>query len=273
MKAIFCGIASLLCALTGVVSVTPQEDEIRFGSSYNGSIYAGSKTEYVTYVTKEEEESFINGGLPRYYDTSGRSKTCANVAGTILLGYYDKNYDELIPDFTSARVIRDRVIYYAQTSAVQDVIDELYYDMDTNTATGGTTIKDFQNGLRKYVNELGRNIAFSNVGNSNGFNYSAYLNSIRNEQPVALFVSKYSLIPIADFGISATQDRLEKDYYTGNHVLVGYGLKEIKYYNSKGTLQKTITLLMVATGYSREPLYYVDLSDCGYIDSYSVNIY
>lgn len=270
---------SLIVSLVAFLSISPlvnvSNDELYFGDGYNGAILTGSGIEYINYSTKEEEEYLIAGGLPLYYDVSTRTKTCANVAGAIVLGYYDKTFDELIPDFTSARIIRGKVLYSTQTEAVQAVMDKLYGYMGTNsTDTGGTSISGFKNGLKKYVNEQGRNLTYSGIGQNGQLNKSVFIQTIESKNPVALFVSKYNLIPIKDFSISATQDKLEKQYYSGNHVLMSYGIKEIRYYNADGTLVKNLTLLMVATGYCQDPLYYIEMaSNSGIIDSYSINVY
>lgn len=276
MKVLTSLILSLICSMATLPITTNNADKtIYYGDGYNGAILTGTDTEYITYSTKEENEYFIEGGLPLYYDTSTREKTCANVAGAIILGYYDKTYDELIPDFTSARIIRDRIIYNAQTNAVQTVIDSLYIKMGTNgTDAGGTSVTGFKDGLKNYVNEKGKNLSYSGTGQNGQLNKSALIQSIQNNRPIALFVSKYSLIPILDFSISETQDKLEKKYYNGNHVLVSYGLKEINYYNANGGLIKQLTLLAVATGYRQESLSYIELdTNNGMIDSYSINIY
>lgn len=108
-----------MCSM-GTVSVASEnvDKPIYYGDGYNGAIMTSTESGTITYSSKEETQYAINGGLPTYYDTSSRSQTCANVAGAIALGYYDKTYDELIPNFTSARVIRDRILYYPQTEAV-----------------------------------------------------------------------------------------------------------------------------------------------------------
>ena len=275
MKSLVCFTLSLLCILSSVPHLTAEGNQtLYFSSEYNGSVYKGSSTEYISYSKKSESEEIIHSALPRYYNAGTNVNTCANVAGAIALGYYDKTFDELIPDFEAVRVIKDKVLYRAQTDAVQDVIDELYDRMDTNgTSAGGTTIAGFKNGLKSYVNSQGRSISYFSTGNNNNFNKQAYLKATREGQPVALFMSGYTLIPISDFSVSQTRDELYKMSYSGNHVLMGYGLKEIKYYNSNGTLKQTLTLLTVATGYNQDPLYYLDLGASGFVDSYAIDIY
>lgn len=274
MNKIICLLLSAICITASVPKVTNQTEPMTFSSGYNGSIYEGSSTEYISYATKSENEYVIKGGLPRYYDRGTKENTCANVAGAIALGYYDKTYDELIPNFKAARVIKDKVIYSAQTEAVQAVIDKLYVSMDTNsTSAGGTTIAGFKNGLKSYVNGQGKSIAYSTIGQKDKLNRKEYIDSIEAEQPVVLFMSGYSLIPIANFSETPTKDKLQIKHYSGNHVLIACGLKEVKYYNSNGSLSQTLTLLTVATGYRLDPIYYLDLRGSSLIDSYTIDIH
>lgn len=275
MKILISLVLAFMCSIgTLPINAKSADKPIYYGDGYNGAIMTGTETETITYAWKDEIQYAINGGLPLYYDTSTRTRTCANVAGAIVLGYYDKTYDELIPNFTSARVIRDRVLYNVQTDAVQAVIDSLYVKMNTDSTSGGTTIAGFKNGLKSYINEKGKNVAYSGTGQNNQMNQTAFIQSIQNNRPVALFVSKYTLIPIMNFSISSTEDKLNKTKFDGNHVLVSYGLKEVNYYNSNGSLKKQLTLLMVATGFLQDPLYYIELnSNSNVIDSYSINVY
>ena len=274
MNKIICLIMSAICVIASAPGFTRQSETMYFSSDYNGAIYEGSSTEYISYVTKSEDEYAIKGGLPKYYDMGTKENTCANVAGAITLGYYDKTYDELIPNFKAARVIKDKVIYNAQTEAVQAVIDKLYVSMGTNsTSAGGTTITGFKNGLKSYVNGNGKSITYSSVGQNDKINHEAYMDSIEAEHPVVLFMSGYSLIPIGDFSETSTKDKLQKKHYSGNHILVACGLKEIKYYNSNGTLNQTLILFIVATGYKQDPIYYLDVRGSSLIDSYSIDIH
>lgn len=275
MKILISLALAFLCSIGTLPTIKKNTDKpLYYGDGYNGAIMTGTETETITYASKDETEYAIKGGLPTYYDTSSRPKTCANVAGAIVLGYYDKTYDELIPNFTSARVIRDKILYNVQTEAVQAVVDSLYVKMETNVTSGGTSVAGFKNGLKKYVNEKGKNLSYSEIGQNSQLNKTAFIQSIQNSHPVALFVSKYTLIPIMNFSISSTEDKLNKTKFEGNHVLVSYGLKEVNYYNANGTLKRQMTLLMVATGFSQEPLYYIELSsNSGMIESYSINVY
>lgn len=268
---VFLSVFVLLCA----VSMIPEVKAERFfADGFNGSTYEGSSTEIVDFARKDDEEVSIKGALPKYSNAGTYRNTCANTAGAILLGYYEKSYDELIPNFKAARVIRDRVLFATQTDAVQKVIDDLYVKMDTNNGGNGTTVNGFQTGLRQYVTDKGRNIEYKKIVSNENLNIERYKEAIETNKPIVLFVSKYTMIPLTEIYQNDYSDKYNKKLYGGDHVLVAYGIREIQYYSSAGNLTKSTTLLMVATGYSQDPLVYVQIDDrMRIIDGYTINIY
>ena len=249
-------------------------NEMTFADGYNGASLENSEKVTIDFARKADDEIIINGGMPEYADGKGLLNSCANVAGATLLGYYDKTYDELIEGFSSARVIRDKVFYSRQTDAVDDVIARLYETMKTNVTEGGTTIANFKSGLQEYVNGQGLNISYSQVVSDYSLNFNAYENAINQEKPVVLFCSKYSLISLQAFDSESDTEEFTMQHYTGNHVVIAYGIRTIKYYNTSGNLIRTLHLLSVATGFSYSPFGYILLDDYGtLIDGYKVDIY
>lgn len=271
------GLAVLLVMLVivGTMGFFPgSATEMVFADGYNGSTYEGAGVETITFSSKNDEEIFIDGGLPKYYDTSAELKnTCANVAGAITLGYFDKDYDELIPNFKAARVIRDKVLFSTQTAAIQDVIIDLYQKMNTNSLGNGTSVEQFKNGLTQYVKEHGRNISYNQLVKNEQIDFDAYKRSVEEKKPIVLFVSKYTMLSITDFEKDSNTDELVMQYYGGDHVLIGYGIREISYFNADGSLKEQITFLRVATGYAQDALAYIRLDDrIRVIDGYTINI-
>ncbi len=242
-------------------SISPMQasaEEICFADDgFNGSSFIRTEQEVINYAYKTETEDYISCSLPKYYSTGDTPNVCANTAGAILLGYYDKTYDEIIPNFTAGRTIRDKYIFNTQTSAVQDVIDDLYVRMATNTTGNGTTANNCRNGLASYVNSKGRNITYTDVVSDGTINYSLYDQAVINETPMILFVSGYTMLSLSDFTTSDTQDTLNMSLYGGTHTVVAYGRKNVKYYNASNQLIREENFLMVATGYSTEPLVYI----------------
>jgi len=260
----------LLSALTlTALPVGTAANEIRFSDGYNGSTYVKSESMTITYATKDVVEYSINGNVPVYY--SDLSNCCANVAGAEVLGYYDRTYDNLIENFTAARVIRNKIFYNAPTQTVSDTIANLYNRMGTNSGSSGTTIIGFKNGLSSYVQDKGRQISYSSLGSYSKFNTNLYITNIENEIPAVLFMSKYKLVKANE---SSSSDEYSIAYYSGNHVLVGCGIKEVTYYGSNGQAVDTVKMLKVSTGYGVDGICYLELGDYGtIIDSYAVKIY
>ena len=271
----FISICLCLVLAAGVIGYVPSVNGAWFfADGYNGSTYEGSSTEIIRYGTKTDIENSMKGALPKYHDSGTNDNACANVAGSIILGFYDKDYDELIPNFKAARVIRDKIIFATQTQAVQDVIDDLHIRMKTNETGKGTTVEDFKTGLRSYVDQQGRDITYNPLVSKEQLDINGYKNSVNNKKPIVLFVSKYTMIDLNSIQESNQTDTYTLLHYGGNHVLVGYGIREIVYYNSNGSLQEKVTLLTVATGYYQDPLAYVVLDDTmRIIDVYEVEIY
>lgn len=268
-------IAVLMSALVAIsLFGVHSANEMTFADGYNGASLENSEKVTIEFARKADDEIIINGGLPKYSDGSSRENTCANTAGAIVLGYYDKTYDEIIANFSSARVIRDKVLYAAQSDAVDSVIARLYVTMKTNFTEGGTTIANFKSGLREYVNDQGLNISYSQVVSDYALNFNAYESSIRQEKPVVLFCSNYSLVSLTALDAESGTEVFTMQHYTGNHVLVAYGIRKINYYNASGKLINQLNLLAVATGFSYGAFGYILLDDYGtLIDGYNVKIY
>lgn len=268
---VFLSVFVFLC----VISVVPKAKAERFfADGYNGSTYEGAGIEVISYSKKDDQEIYIAGGLPKYYNAGTNHNTCANVAGAIVLGYYDKEYDNLIMDFQAARTIRDKIIFSAQTNAVQTVIDDLYIKMQTNKGGEGTTIDCFKSGLQSYVQEKSMHIQYNSLVLNQELNFDLYKSAIDDKKPIVLFASKYTLVSLRGITENDKNDEYAKLYYGGDHVLIGYGIREINYYDEQGMLNRQVKCLLAATGYEQDSLAYILLDDrIKIIDGYSVSIY
>jgi len=152
------------------------------------NVSAGSRTQKIEYSKKSEASYKISRGLPSYMQTSYEN-SCANIAGGIVVGYYDSFYDDLLPAYTAYSGGR----WTAESSATRNLIDTLYYDMKTNVY-GGTTYENFKTGLSAYVTRRGRNVSYSSLASGNTLNFSAFESTVKNGKPVVLFVDRYNAI-------------------------------------------------------------------------------
>ena len=268
MRKFTCFIMSILMLLQVCILVQPAEQT--YADGFNGSTYLYTEQETVSYYRKEESEVGISGGLPKYHSTFANPNDCAPVAGAIVLGYFDRQFDQLIPNFTAGRYIRDRFVYTAQNDAVVNVMNTLYNLMDTNTSGNGTTVNQFKNGLQEYVQSRGRTIGYNNVMNGS-ISLQEVIDSVNSGNPIVIFVVGYALV--SSLNTDASIDNYTKKIYGGAHTMVIGGVKTITYYNQSGSVIETKVLLDVYTGYGSSPNCYMILNAYGNLDdAYSITI-
>ena len=113
------------------------------GFGYRGLREFESRYQTVGYASKDVSSYSIQYDLPSYYGTPD-STTCATIAGTIVLGYYDRFYEELIPNYQVYTRLGTRVKYKALSQNILDLSSELYDLMGGEREHLGTTIPNFK---------------------------------------------------------------------------------------------------------------------------------
>lgn len=206
-------------------------------------------TEIINYATKSVITYMLNNSFPNYYNTNSLLyNACANVAGSNIIGYYDRYYIDLIPACSPGVLRTKGYSYYAMTvdkTKKQDVINSLYISMSTNNPIAGTSQAQYKNGLASYVTGKNLSISYNTVMSNAAFNMNMADTQLRNGNPISLFLSGYNFSTINDNGTTAT---ITKVIYSGNHIAITYGYQQVNYYNSAGALIKSNLYLYVATG-------------------------
>ena len=202
-------------------------------------------SEEIYFDRREEEYIETYKGVPLYTQQPSLPNSCGPTAGAIIVGFYDRYYEDLIPNFTS---------YYPATglykSADRTYIpvlqNDLYVEMKTNVADVGVNETDCLNGLKQYVNKKNRAIQYSSVKSGSSINESSYINALNANHPVILFNNSTDVYM---FGYASDHDIFVKSTIDGNHIYVAYGLYRVKYYRNNGNV-RTDTYLRVACGLS-----------------------
>lgn len=204
--------------------------------------YASSET--ISYVSKQIVENISTANnTPLYNAVSGMQNGCGAVAGAIIVGFYDKYYANLIPDWDS---YYSSGMYRIQNGTyVQTLLFDLYDRMQTNVVAEGVSENEFKNGLKSYVVDHGYNLEYTSLGTGNNFNYSTFKTGVNNNQPTVLFVQPSNIYSLQTIN---GEDVLTFSNISGNHIMVAYGYYEVKYTLSNGT--RTDKYLRVATGFS-----------------------
>ena len=208
----------------------------------------------IQFASKDKSEYLMSVQPPRYC-TSPFTSACACIAGANIIGFYDRYYENLIPDYEPGYLLMDILyLYYTQTSTTDDVIRQLYADMGTTDK--GTTESQFKSGMTKYCNRAGYSISYTSMmsgGNVNFIQMARYMEEYN--QPVALFLSGYNVADIDEY-----EDKDVYGYYynEGNHVMVGFGYRYLTYTYSNSKTE-TFNLIYVASCDSRSSYGYYNI--------------
>lgn len=233
------------------------------GFGYTGT---GSKTdisETISYSSRTEDSYSIKSDLPKYSAVEGATN-CANVAGSIVIGYYDRFCENLIPNFQSYRKIGTTVIYKLMSAEIGDIVTTLKDLMGTDNNQLGTTFTGFQSGMIEYVQTHGYRYNSESVLTGGNFDFSKYKNSVKNNKPVALFLNNYAFLN--QIQENNGQDVINSEHTTIAHVVVGCGYKQHIYYNSSGQKIAERTYLKVASGFTPKEICYLNINSVSKID-------
>ena len=248
-------------------------------------IYYCDDVGYLGGTTHLEEEEFYydyktsetyvinNDSFPNYYNTNNvLQNICANVAGANIIGYYDRNCENLITNFVPGIQRPYGYLYYnimQNAQAIQGVINTLYYDMETNSEQPGTSQIDYENGLEKYVEDRGYNITYCSIMSGETLSLMSLKNQIQLGRPTSIFLSGFNFTQVID---TDNHVLLKKNVSDANHIVVAYGYENVNYYNSSDVLVATKTYIHIASGQNATPnIYMLDNSQVD--DAQAVYIY
>ena len=230
----------LFCNLCMGLKVTENIGE----TGYCGSGDKVEKSETINYSRKETTEEYnIAGNLPNY-STLHDYTNCANIAGSVVIGYYDRLCENLISDYTVYYQIGTGIAYKSMSFEIQDVVAELYTLMETDQAQAGTTFNGYHKGMKAYVENHGYSYQTQDLGKLDLEKYKA---AVKANLPVALFLSNYSMLKKST--VSGTVETIVSEYSPVAHVATGCGYRVDTYYNASNQVIATRTYLKVASGF------------------------
>lgn len=198
----------------------------------------------IEYNYRTVDSKYTPGGSPCYRQINGMSNACGAVAGTTIVAFYDKYYENMIPDWVSYYPASG--LYRLQDSVhVPAVMWELYDLMQTNVKDVGVSEQEFVDGLKMYINKQGYSVNMQNVVSGSSIDYQACKNAINNNKVIALLSHAGDVYKLSE---KSGQDTINPINIAGSHIMVAYGYYEINYYDSNNNLFRTDLYLNVATG-------------------------
>lgn len=232
----------------------------------------GSNITYVTYDIYYDSYEMDDTHLERLcpnYENVNHVNSCAPMAATIIVGYYDYEFENLVPNYSTCYYYNGTYGYRPRSSEVQDVKDQLYTLMGTNTESPGTSVAQFKSGFTSYVNSKGLNISYNSCGNT--FNLQTAINYLNQGQPIAVFVSGYEYFPEVGLYREDGHFSMGGRSSTNTHVFVAYGYRQYRYYDENG-LFKTENYLVVVFGDGTQGLLSIDRVT-NIDEAYAIDIY
>lgn len=220
-----------------------QDNKIRY-SGYESAVMRAAETskETIYYTKREVTYNETKNAVPKYEQLANLPNSCGPTAGAIIVGFYDKYFENLIPDYTT--YIPTGRYKSKDTVYIPKLMTELYNLMRTNVDDVGVNETDCLNGLKEYVHNKNLNLSYSSVMKSNRISLSELRNSIETNSPVMLFCGK---MKIYNLSTSSNYDTVASTDFTGAHVAVGYGLYTVDYYNGNSVF-RTDEYVRVSTG-------------------------
>lgn len=266
--------ASLFCPyLVHVVNA-----ETTYSMDYTSIGEAMSANYSISYDSYTEKNSYQRADMSvASYSNKNNTLTnsCTAVAGTNIIGTYDRFYPNLIPNFEPGITLGSSYYYLGDVGnpAVTTVTETLYEMMDINESGAGATEQECLNGLKEYVNRQGYQISYTSVyRDTTEVDLSDIETMVMQDKVGIIFCSKYNFIDSIRHNSATKTVNIIKNNYDAAHAMMIYGYLTVQYYrNGKNFL--TETYLQAASGFSSARKGYIKMDDYLQIDAaYMVNI-
>ena len=258
----------------GVAAVS--ETEIRYtgpGATNryddNAATFASDiSNEKIYYTDRQYTYYTTTNGVPLYTPNVDLTNSCGATGGAIIAGFYDKYYENLIPNYTSYYPATGKY-KNINTTPVDNLMSELYTLMRTNVDDVGVNESDCCEGLETYVTNKGYSLSYTSIKNGSGLNMTACQNAFRNNKPILLFCDQVGVV-FVDEGTG--YDNITRLAVANQHIMVAYGYYQVRYYNGS-TNFRTDTYFDVATGLNMNTTGWVKVDSINWLDNgYIVSI-
>lgn len=220
----------------------------------------------VSYTNRTQE----NYKLALTYPAYTLSVSCVPQAATNLLGFYDRYYTELIPNFDPGYMYYGYYAYHeAANSFVSAVAMQLASDMGVVEQYDGVTVNEFKTGFQTYCSRKGLSASYSSCMSYGSFNFNTAKAQIDSGKPLIVFLSAYNMTTLSSLN---NVDTLDMQTSTVPHAMAVFGYRSVTYTLSNGQT-RVDNYLHTATGAPNPSTsllnlsYYVDIDD-----AYSVSI-
>lgn len=241
--------------------------EVAFLYQNDGNDNYEKKTVKVEFTSQAYDVKKLCHGAPEFYN-AGWKGGCAAVAGGNLIGYYDRFYEDLIPNHAAGISNGELFIYNYEDAYVNEAIGTLYADMNGDET--GISEDGFISGMKKYCSRKGLSCDFSSLKSGSKINYDSVKSCINGGNPLVLFLNTYT---VCNVFVQSNISNIFYEIHSGNHVMPGFGYSDVVYTLKDGT-KSEYKFINVTTGWNDPRSAYFNIDYCtNIISAYKVNIY
>ena len=187
-------------------------------------------SETIDYAQRSITQNDINATYPCYYSNNDGLGDCVAVAGASVIGYFDRFYENLIPDFTPGYGQSGAYMYLDADQKVNVLIDDLLERMND---AGSITAAEFRSGMTSYINDQDYYVSFYSCMTGNSVDFSKIKSRINMGLPVVILTLNY--LATEFYNVTEEKVNLTNYYCPSNHAMAGYGYQEITYTFSNGS--------------------------------------
>lgn len=242
-------------------------EAIKASSYYSGGAVFTYSSEYVYYSGKSQNLKRLAALHPAVYNISNVANGCSPLAGASIIQYWDKDYENLIPNYTAYMMVSTAVAYKASDTTMDGVAQQLAVDMGTNVGKEGTTVSGFKSGIKTYCQRQGYSVSYTSCMTLGNFNYTKTKAQLDQNYPIALFMQDYT---VTDLFNKDGYDFLDDMHSNGTHTMAAFGYREITYTLTDGGTRSD-NYLLVSSGFDNRPRAHVNVKQTDNInDAFSV---
>lgn len=254
------------CGFTYSIPNSSPNKENYYGAWYNGAGQTEDVYQTIYFDEYEYTREFIDITCPTY-DTITQENSCAPIAATIVIAYYDVSLTNLIPNFEPGYTYNGTFYFIPTSYTIVDLKEHIYDLMGTNQSGAGTSVSQFKSGMTEYVNGQGYSIQYQSIGR----NVSTARGYFQNNTPVVLFLNSFEYYTIAGLVFQDDQVLMHGIKSSSMHVVVAYGYHEFRFYENN-QLTRTDKYYIVAFGNGTYG--YLLINDLSTInEAYAITIY
>ena len=242
-------------------------EDLYSGNPTNGTVTIADYEVY--YDSYEITEIVAHVSAPSFKNWSSEySNYCGPLTGMNVIGFFDRWYTNLVPNYTPGMIFSNGTYNYypdlGQTTT-RNAFNSLYGLMRTGEL-GGTTSTNFKNGLNTYVSNAGYSFSYSSCYlNTTSINLTELAIAINQNKVAILMCSEYNYILKMSNVASESKMSIIKNNSTIAHMMMVYGYKTIAYYKDNVNF-RTDTFLLVTSSTGTGDVGYMQMNDFAIID-------